>query len=139
MNQSSQSRLRESKILAEHISCLIGKVAVVKAAFGNILWFVRVIDYDDYCLSTVSVPDDKRICIPLSSIAYIAERDPRRMSIQIKRRLNCGHIIGTNFSSSHVPSEYYDSGMDAAKEASNESTADFGSSGDGKIPYDRTA
>ena len=116
MNQSGQ---RESRILNEHISCLIGKTVVVKAASGNILWFVKVVDHDDRCLSTVSVPDNKRICIALSSIAYIAERDPHRLSIQIKRRLNCGHIIGTNFSSSHIPSEYCDSEMTAGSSTSN--------------------
>jgi hypothetical protein len=136
MNQSSQ---RESRILSEHISCLTGKTAVVKAALGNILWFVKVVDYDDHCLSTVSVPDNKRICIALSSIAYIAERDPRRLSIQIKRRLNCGHIIGTNFSSSPLPSEYYDSGIAAGSETSKEISRDSGSSGDGKTAYDRIA
>lgn len=116
MNHTSQ---RESRILNEHISCLIGKTAVVKAAFGNILWFVKVIDHDDHCLSTVSIPDNKRICIALSSIVYIAERDPHRLSIQIKRSLNCGHIIGTNFSSSHIPSEYYDSETAEDRRTSN--------------------
>ncbi len=132
MNQSNPS---ESKILSEQFSCLVGKTAVVKAAFGNILWFVKVVEYDEHCLSTISVPDNKRICISLRSIAYIAERDPHRISIQIKRRLHCEYIIGTNFSSSHIPSEYYDSGTDAAKEQSKGSVPDA----DGKTTYDRIA